>query len=304
MPDLTSAEVSEMKLFLVGTCHDVSRLLPAPQWEPAWRSEAAEECANAEHGPGGPWGEDAVRTVYAGGALYLDTILRCVAALGNALSPETTPYVLEALARAAMEAGAQLWWLLEPRIGVRRRVARFWLIRASGARYLDMSIKRADPEAPTGIYGETPAMVKDAMAALGLSLVEREVRRGQWSWSCEADKLPGYTARARDFERAVKMSAAYAIYSGAAHAEWHAVIAGWRQEPLPGGGTILTSRPDLVAAGGAVLASAGFAIVPAHRALSVLGRTARVTELGYHSRRADDLIHRLGLPEEWSRWRR
>ncbi len=72
----------------------------------------------------------------------------------------------------------------------------------------------------------------------------------------------------------------------------------------PGGGTILSSRPDLVAVGGAVLAAAGFAIVPADRTLRLLGRSARLAELGYHARRADDLIRRLGLPEEWSRWRR
>jgi hypothetical protein len=100
------------------------------------------------------------------------------------------------------------------------------------------------------------------------------------------------------------MSAAYTIYSAAAHAEWHAVIAGFRQRLLPGGGTTLHSRPDLVAVGGAVLASTGFAIVPADRVLRLLGRTARQAEISYRAREADDLIHRLGLPEDWSRWRR
>jgi hypothetical protein len=64
---------------------------------------------------------------------------------------------------------------------------------------------------------------------------------GRWSRSCEGETLPGYTARARVFEAAVNMSAAYSIYSAGAHAEWHAVIAGFRQEPLPGDGTILAA---------------------------------------------------------------
>jgi hypothetical protein len=313
VPDLTPADVQQMKTFLLNSCQDVMRLLPPPQWEATWRSDAAAECANAEIGASGPWGESPVRTVYAGGALYLDTILRCLAALGDALSPQTTPYVLEAIARSAMEAGAVLWWLLEPAIGARRRVIRFWLIRASGARYLDSSSRRVDPKAPAGTYGQTPEAVREAMADLGLTLNETETRHkdrktgtewSTWNWSCETEKLPSYTARARQFEAAVKMSAAYAIYSAAAHAEWHAVIAGWRHEPLPDGSTVLVSRPDLVAAGGAVIASAGFAVVPAHRALRLLGRTARVAELAYHARRADDMIHDLGLPEDWSRWRR
>jgi hypothetical protein len=265
---------------------------------------AARECGNSEAGPGGAWGDDTVRTVYAGAALYLDTILRCIQAMAGALTAESTPYEMNALARAAMEAGAQLWWLLQPGIGVRRRVARFWLIRASGARYLHETVQIVDPAAPSGTYGETPVMVGAAVDGLGLSYSERQPLDKKWFRSCEGETLPGYTARAKAFETAVSMSAAYTIYSAAAHAEWHAVIASFRQEPLPGGGTILLGRPDLVAVAGAVLAAAGFAVVPANRALRLLGRTAPLAEFGYHARRADDLIHRLGLPEEWSHWRR
>lgn len=293
-----------MRLFLADTRDDVTRWLPPPRWEPAWRSEVAWEIGNSEACPAGAWGEDTIRTVYAGAALYLDTILRCTQGLADALTLQTTPYVVNAIARAALEAGAQLWWLLEPGIGVRRRVARFWLARASGARYLDDTVHRIDPAAPPGTYGETPAMVRAAIDGLGLSYSERQLRNGRWVRSCESETLLGYTARATAFETAVSMSAAYSIYSAAAHAEWHAVIAGFRQELVPGGGTILVSRPDLVAAGGAVLAAAGFAVVHADRALRLLGRTARLAEFGYHARRAEDLIHCLGLPEEWSRWRR
>lgn len=232
-----------MRLFLTGTCDDVTRWLPPPQWEPAWQSEAARECRNGETGPSGAWGEHTVRTVYAGAALYLDTILRCIQAMAGALTAQSTPYVMNALARAAMEAGAQLWWLLQPDIGVRRRVARFWLIRASGARYLDDTVRIVDPAALAGTYGETSAMVQAAVDGLGLSYSERQLRNGRWSRSCEGETLPGYTARAAAFETAVSMSAAYTIYSAAAYAEWHAVIASFRQEPLPGGGSVLLSRP-------------------------------------------------------------
>ena len=303
----------DLRHFLLSACDDVDRLLPPPKWDPAWGSDAARECANTEHGPAGPWGEDPVRTMYAAGALYLDTIMRCLRALGDALSPATTPYVLEAQARAAMEARAVLWWLLEPGLAARRRVIRFWLIRASGARYLDTSARKVDPKALPGVYGQTPESVRQDMADLGLVLEEKETPRknkitgaqwSTWSWSCEGEKLPGYSDRARAFEAEVQSFGAYGIYSAAAHAEWHAVIAGWRQEPLPGGATTLTPRPDLVAAGGAVLGSTGFLTVPARYALKLLGRGARCHELRYHSRRADDLIHRLGLPEAWSHWRR
>jgi hypothetical protein len=61
-------------------------------------------------------------------------------------------------------------------------------------------------------------MVNTAIAGLGLTYNEREFRNGRWSWTCEGQTLPGYTARARAFEGAVTMTAAYAIYSAAAHA--------------------------------------------------------------------------------------
>lgn len=70
MADLTDAAVREMRLFLAGARDDVTRWLPPPRWEPAWRSEAAWEIGNSEAGPAGAWSEDTIRTVYAGAALY------------------------------------------------------------------------------------------------------------------------------------------------------------------------------------------------------------------------------------------
>ena len=257
-----------------------------------------------ETGPSGEWGEHTVRTVYAGAALYLDTILRRIQAMAGALTAESTPYVMNALARAAMEAGAQLWWLLQPDTGVRRRVARFWLIRASGARYLDGTVQVIDPAAPAGTYGETPAMVRAAVNGLGLSYSERQLRNGKWSRSCEGGTLPATPPGPRHLRRRS------ACQPPTTSTPRRRTPSGTRSLPVPGrnpfpafSGTVLLSRPDLVAVDG-VLAAAGFAIVPADRALRLLGRTARLAEFGYHARRADDMIHRLGPPAEWSHWRR
>ena len=126
---------------------------------------------------------------------------------------EATHCITEALARAAMEAGAVLFWLLQPGIGARMRVGpRFWLTRASGAEYLDEAVQKIDPSA-AGTYGETPAMVEAAIQSLGLNYTRQQnPRTRRWVWTCEGEKLPGYTARATSFEAAVRMTAAYAIY--------------------------------------------------------------------------------------------
>ena len=294
MPDLTDIDVGLLKEFLASTCDDITRWLPPPQWEPAWQSEAAGECANSEHGSGGPWGEDPVRAVFAGAALYLHTILDCVRAIAATLTPDTTPYVTETLTRAAMEAGAVLWWLLEPGIDVRRRVARFWLIRASGAGWLAEAVALTDPGAAPGVYGETPAMVETAIQDLGLSYTRGQGRRPRWT--IEGESLPGYTARAVSFEAACGMTAAYAIYSAPAHAEWHAIMSRYTEEILPDGNRMIFTRPDRVAVAAAAIAAAGFAIRPADRALSLLGRNARLAEIPYHALHAKALMKWFGLP--------
>jgi hypothetical protein len=302
--DLSHADVDELRRFLFATCDEITQWLPPPQWIPTWNSEAARECANTERGPADPWGADPVLTVYAGGALYLDTILDCLRNLAVTLTPDTTHYVVEALARAAMEAGAVLYWLLKPGIGARWRVARFWLMRNSGAGYLDKAVKKVDPRVVPGVYGETPAMVVAAVNGLGLTVAKKvnpKTKRKVLTY--EGEMFPGYTNRAEEFERAVYMTAAYAIYSAPAHAEWHAVVGRFREEIMPDGQRLMILRPDREAVSGAVLAAAGFAIKPAEMALKLLGRTARVHEICFHAVRANDLIHRLGLPEAWSGWR-
>lgn len=153
--DLTTADVREMKQFLSDCCAEVSEWLPAPEWEPGWQSETAGERANAELGAERPWGQDPVRMVYTAAALFVDAVLQCLRAMGDALTTETTHYVPNCLARAAMEAGSQAFWLLEPGVGARRRVIRFVLIRASGARYLEQAVQATDPGAAE-VYGETP----------------------------------------------------------------------------------------------------------------------------------------------------
>jgi hypothetical protein len=134
MPDLTVGDVEEMKRFLLVTRDDILRWLPA-EWKPGWKSEAAEELGNKLVGPTTPWGEEPVHTAYGAANVFLRAALDCLAALADSINLLTTIYVPHVLARSAMEAGSQAWWLLEPKIGARRRVIRSILIRASSARY-------------------------------------------------------------------------------------------------------------------------------------------------------------------------
>lgn len=72
------------------------------------------------------------------------------------------------------------------------------------------------------------------------------------------------------------MSAAYSIYSGAAHAELYSVMQGWRDSGLPHShGMLLERWPDREAVWTSVIIAAGFVMIPAFEALSRLDWSAQ-----------------------------
>lgn len=287
-----------MQQFLTRTCADLKRWLPEPEWRPGWQSEAAAERANREAGPGGPWGPDPVRSAYVAAALYLEAVQQSMRALSASLTPNSTHYVPNCLARAAMEAGSQAFWLLEPGIGARRRVARFMLLRAAGARHRSEQVKLTDPGA-TSLYGETPEQAAALAGSLGLRCEYTPKDKYRGDWRCEDQRLPGYTQRSKALETAMLSPAAYSIYSGAAHAEWNSVIDNWEQVSLADGTQAIISRPDRVAVWGTVLMAAAPAIVPAVRALQLLDHPARLKEVDDWVGSSLGLMSRMDLPAEW-----
>lgn len=296
--DLTDVDVREMTRFLAGACADLKRWLPEPEWHPGWQSEAARERANQERGPVGPWGEDPVRGVYTAAALYLEAVLHCIRAMAACITTETTHYVPYCLARAAMEAGSQAYWLLEPGIGARRRVIRFMLLRASGAQHRAEEVSKTDADA-ADLYGETPERAAEIAGRLGLECEYRPQGKHRGEWWCEDEKMPGYTQRNRALEEAMLTPGAYSIYSAALHAEWHSVAGTWEEVILAGGQRAFVIRPDRVAVWGAALVSAAPATIPAGRALQLLDHRARLLEVDHWVDATLDLMRRMDLPREW-----
>lgn len=137
-----------------------------------------------------------VRTACAAAAVFLLTAADCLRAMAASINVLTTTYTSGVLARAVMEPGAQAWWLLEGGIGARRRVIRSVLIRASSARWLERSVKSADPVGTPSDYGEDQARVTAYAKALGLSYTCNNKKT-----ECEGESLPGYTDRATNSRR-------------------------------------------------------------------------------------------------------
>jgi hypothetical protein len=295
--DLTAADVVAIQHYLRATREDIMTWLPR-EWVPGWKSAAADELLNREVGDGGvPWGETPVRSSYATAQVFIYAAIDCLGGLADSTNLLSTAYLSNVIARAAMEAGSQAWWLLDPEIGARRRVIRSVLIRAQSAKYLEKAVLELDPvKGQAANYGEDPA--KAAAHAKNLGLTCNNVRiQGVRRWTCETETLPTYTERATEFQKHVFAPAAYAIYSGAAHAELYAVSQGWRVSPTTP--DLWERRPDRIVVWAAVIVAAGFAAMAALRAILLLGKNARRIDFIHHAENLNSLVRELDLPREW-----
>lgn len=298
--DLTQVDVDEIRAFLTRTCEETGRWLPGTGWQRAWRSEAEGEVRNGEQrADGTPWGEDPVAAAYAAATVLLFAALDSLNALRDAVNVSSTSYVPGVLSRAAMEAGAQAWWLLEPGIDARRRVIRSVLVRAGSAENLETTVHAVESTALVSDYGEDPAAILAYATALGLAYAKVKNAYGNKAFESEGERLPGYTERAVALETDMQMSAGYRLYSGAAHAELYSVMQGWRQV-TPGTAAPLERWCDREVVWMAVLASAGFVMMPVYRALVLLGLNARMVEMVRSMKDIGKMTQRMKLPPAWA----
>ncbi|WP_106433274.1 hypothetical protein [Streptomyces sp. Mg1] len=110
------------------------RALLEPRWIPGAASQAEAELANSEAGQNGPWGEDPPRTAYAGANLMMAAVLDDLGSLRQLLGEPMPVIGPTVVARSAIEIASTVWWLMEPGIGVRRRVCRELVLSLKSAR--------------------------------------------------------------------------------------------------------------------------------------------------------------------------
>jgi hypothetical protein len=126
--------VARNRTALAATLKFGERVLRDPLWIPSSSSEAAGELANTEKGQNGPWGDAAPRTAYAAANLLMTAVLDDLGSLQQLLSPRMPVMGPTVIARSAVEIAATVWWLMEPGIGVRRRVCRELVLSLTSAR--------------------------------------------------------------------------------------------------------------------------------------------------------------------------
>jgi hypothetical protein len=207
------ADVHRMRTALGKLLSTVRRRIPAA-WTPAWRSDAEDEVKATSRllrTDGSPWGESPLSTVFPVSGMLIDTVIQNADAIHMLLESRTTSTLaLDAQARAALEAAAQAWWLLEPRLGGRARVARLYVLRRSSAARLEQTAQNVGLPAVVG-YGALVQELDDLYQG-ELGLTPMLSPKGNWA-GCENQKPFDYTTRVKAFMEQIGQDPAAGPYA-------------------------------------------------------------------------------------------
>jgi hypothetical protein len=154
-PPVDLDDVHRMDTALGKLLSTVRRRIPTT-WTPTWRSDAEDEVKATSRllrTDGSRWGESPLCTVFPVSGMLIDTVIQNTDATHVLLESRATSTVaLDAQARAALEAAAQAWWLLEPGLGGRARVSRLYVLRRSSAGRLEHAAQKMGLQTASG-YG-------------------------------------------------------------------------------------------------------------------------------------------------------
>ena len=174
---------------------------------------------------------------------------------------------------------AQAWWLLEPRLGARARVARLYVLRRSSAARLEQTAQNMGLSAAAG-YGALVQELDDLYQG-ELGLTPMLSPKGNWT-GCENQKPFDYTTRVKAFMEQIGQDPAagpYAYYSGASHAELWRIQYSYEEVQRPDGQTVWVPRAPVATVNAAVSVCIDALTYPVARAFALLGRGASSVEL-------------------------
>jgi hypothetical protein len=153
----------------------------------------------------------------------MDTVLTHVRGLAHLYTGEPPTMSTVTVARSAMEAASTAWWIMEPGIGARHRVARVTAERLRSSIEASKAITHLTGPVNPGDYSETEVRVRDYATALGLSTAAGDPR-------IEGQVRPNSTdliALLFETDSALNRSQArliYPTYSGVAHALLYGIM--------------------------------------------------------------------------------
>ena len=265
----TDQRVHELRSVLLQCAETAAGYLDAPVWEPAQGSEGAAEVANQESGSAGPWGEVPVRTAHALIHALMDTALTHVRALALLYVDSPPAMAPTTIARSVMESAATAWWIMEPGIGPRCRVARITSERLRSALEAAKAIIHLKVPVNPADYSETENQVRDYATGLGLAAASGDPRIDGQVRPNSTDLISLLFATETELDRS-QARMVYPVYSGVAHGLLYGVMQFLRPEQIDGE-MRLTWRTDPHITDAVVSYTLAVVIAAMDRVLAVMG---------------------------------
>ncbi|MEU1813221.1 hypothetical protein [Micromonospora aurantiaca (nom. illeg.)] len=234
--------LAQLREVLDLTSRAALRRLDPAFWQPRPGSVFAAELANTEvdvHGA--PWGPQEPTMAFEMAQLSLVAVEDFLTAIRKLLEPPFPPYVPKygaaALCRSVLESAANAFWLADPRLTVRQRVARVYLVLWDEHNTaVKNATKALAAKALTAQEVATARADRDALLTriddLGLGYTKKPRTVGGEALPTKTEKV---TALLAGEVRAVH-DVVYSLYSGFAHGDMTSILAsrlgtGWTITP-------------------------------------------------------------------------
>jgi hypothetical protein len=219
----------QLREVLKGTGRVALTYVDTPIWEPIAGSEGETELHNAETGPAGLWGEPPVRTAYALANAGITAVLDQLSALEILTQPVAPALATTVVARSAIEIGSGVWWLMEPRIGARRRVARCGAEEMESALRANQAATKLGGGPDLQEYLDQETRVRARLTGLGLA-----VTGGGFSPSVDGEKRPDATTLTTDCLGQILDHGSvvvYNVYSAITHGTLYGLMQHFVEDP-------------------------------------------------------------------------
>lgn len=149
-------KIDEIRALLREILDDLADRSPEV-WGATFDSPAAREITSMETEPradGTPWGSAPLESVWKTAELLYAAALEFARATQALLVPPFRAWAPAVQARAALEAAAQAWWLLDPSIVGRGRIGRLFLLRYADSKDLEDAHRYVGAAGPITAYGK------------------------------------------------------------------------------------------------------------------------------------------------------
>lgn len=268
---VTELRCEELRAILTGTITEALRYVEGHVWEPEAGSEAAAELGNTEAGPVGPWGDQPVRTAYALANAGITGVLDQLSALVILTQPVSPALATTVVSRSAIEIGSGVWWLMEPGIGVRARVARCGAEEMRSALRAKQAATKLGGGPDLQDYIDQNVRVRARLDGLGLAIVGNG-----FTPSVEGEEQGDATALTTECLGELlgaPSSVIYHVYSAVSHGTQYGLFQHFVEDPSSPGHLIWTSLLPVMEA--SVQAAIVATMVSVDRIIEVMGWDAR-----------------------------